>query len=156
LRTAFCAFRKLEDDKISPFAVVFCDNFLSALSFSSPKKIIAKVFLQKQGAVFSFFLTLSHLPLQTSVAEGSRSSGKSRVDEAIQSCRKKKRNALPELDSMESARSSIDIIMTEGNPDFRLPGYRKILFQIWWHCPSNINFLSEGQNAKYIKFKRLY
>jgi hypothetical protein len=67
--------------------------------------MIAKGFLRKtkKGAVFNFFLyprcLWSYLPLQTSVVEGSRSSGKSRGDEAIQSAGRK-RNALPELDSM--------------------------------------------------------
>jgi hypothetical protein len=42
------------------------------------------------------------LPLQTSAEEDSRSSGKSREDEAIQSAGKKE-NALPELDSLKSA-----------------------------------------------------
>ncbi len=47
--------RKLEDDKISPFAVVYCKIFhlVFALSYSF-RKMIAKGFLRKKGAVFHF------------------------------------------------------------------------------------------------------
>jgi hypothetical protein len=66
----------------------------------------------------------AYLPLQTSVVEDSRSSGKSRGDEAIQSAGKE-RNALPELHLKKSAISSNDI-MRILNSGFR----EKIFFQI--------------------------
>jgi hypothetical protein len=59
----------------------------------------------RKKSVFKFLVIdvpVSSLPLQTSEVEGSRSSGKSRGDEAIQSAGKKE-NALPKLDSKKSA-----------------------------------------------------
>ncbi len=145
--------------KISPFVVVFCDIYLLifALSFSSRKWRLLTDFCEKRKEQFFIFhipdVPVSSLPLQTSVVEGIRSAGRSRGDEAIQSVGRKKKRftgaGFNEVCSISKWRNEKRGILTSGFRD-------KFFLQIWWYCPSNINFLSEGQDAKYIKCKHLY
>ncbi len=132
-----------EVNKLSPIAVVFCDNCrvnfrrMSLLLFQ--KVWIAKGFLRRTKNPWCS--CGSHLPLQTSEVEDSRSSGKFRVDEAIQSAGKKERftgtgfNEVCMILKWRKTHSSD----TGGGPDFRDKFVSNLMTM---SLGSNVNFLS--------------